>query len=171
MMHIRALTSADLAAFSVPNGAFRVPSFAHRVVDGDTIKLLSGRRDPMGRPIVAARLRFRSMETPETRKNRWADAPLVALGADPDRDCPGRRARETLTGFVRGRDLIVSHQGRFDPHGRLLCDIAVLPNRGSALEEAVSLERVMIARGVAKRFKEERLPPLHPFLGDPCPAP
>lgn len=169
-MRIQALTSADLASFTLPDGAFRVPSFAHRVVDGDTIKMMSGRRDVMGRPIVAARFRFRSMETPETRKNRWADAPLVALGADPDRNCPGKRARDTLIGFVRGRDLIVFHQGQYDPYGRLLCDISVLPERGSSIEEAVSLERVMIARGVAKRFKEERLPPLHPFRGDPTPV-
>jgi len=170
-MHIQALTSADLAAFSLPAGPFRVPSGAHRVVDGDTIKLMSGRLDAMGRAIIAARFRFRSMAAPELRKNTWADAPLVALGADPNRDCPGRRARETLLGFVKGRDLIISHQGRHDPHGRLLCDIAVLPERGSLLEEAVSLERVMIARGVATRFQEERLPPLRPFSGDPSPAP
>ncbi|PTX52489.1 hypothetical protein IQ03_01258 [Gemmobacter caeni] len=168
-MRIRALTSADLAAFNVPDGAFRVPSFAYRVVDGDTIKLMSGRSDALGRPMVAARLRFRSMAAPELRRSSWSDASLLALGVDPNRDCPGHRARETLVGFVRGRDLIVSHQNRYDPHGRLLCDICVLPTRDAGLEEAVSLERVMIARGVAQRFIHEPLPPLRPYETSPFP--
>lgn len=168
-MRIRALTSADLAACNLPDGAFRVPSFAYRVLDGDTIKLMSGRSDALGRPILAAKLRFRSMSAPELRRSAWSDAPLVALGIDPNRDCPGERARRTLMGFVRGRDLIVSHQNRYDPHGRLLCDIAVLPTRGAALEEAVSLERVMIARGVAQRLDHEPLPPLRPYETYPCP--
>lgn len=170
-MTIPALTSADLAAFSLPDGPFRVPSGAHRVVDGDTIKLMSGRRDPMGRELVAVRLRFRSMETPEIRRSRVWDAPLITLGADPNADCPGRRALEMLRRFTKGRDLIISHQGRFDPYGRLLCDISVLPDRDAEIGSAISLERVMIARGVARRFREERLPPLNPFGENLLPSP
>lgn len=163
MTDIRVLTSADLADFVLPEGPFRVGARAYRVVDGDTIRLMSGRRDLLGREIAALRIRFRSIAAPETRKTPWEDRALAALDADPNRFCPGRQARDLLRQFTRGRDIIISHGGRFDPYGRLLADLSVLPDRGSAIERAVSLERVMLAKGVVDRFGDERVPDLHPF--------
>lgn len=168
---MRALTSSELASFSLPDGPFRVGSRGYRVVDGDTIKVMSGRRSPIGAELVALRLRFRSIAAPETRKMGWEDRPLAALGADPNRFCPGRRARDLMLEFTKGRDIIISHGGRFDPYGRLLADISVLPNRESSLEEAVSLERVMLAKGVVDRFGSERVPDLHPFGDNLLPSP
>lgn len=168
---MRALTSSELANFLLPDGAFRVGPRGFRVVDGDTIKIMSGRRSPLGAEIVALRLRFRSIAAPETRKTRWEDRPLAALGADPNRFCPGRRARDLLLQFTRGRDIIVSHGRRFDPYGRLIADISVLPNREASLGGAVSLERVMLAKGVVDRFRDERLPDLHPFGDNLLPSP
>lgn len=168
---MRTLTSSELARFRLPEGPFRVPSGAFRVTDGDTIKLMSGLRDSVGRDVVALRIRFRSIAAPELRRSRWTDAPLLAIGADPGYGCPGRAAKELLSRFVRGRDLIVSHYGRFDPHGRLLADMSVLPTRTSRLGEAISLERVMLARGAVDRFGDEPVPPLHPFGDNLAPRP
>lgn len=168
---MRALTPSELRWFQLPDGPFRVPSGAYRVTDGDTIRILSGRQTLLGQEIPALRIRFRSIAAPELRKLRWADPHLVSLGADPNRDCPGRIAKDMLSRFVRKRDLIVSHQGRFDPYGRLLADLSVLPLPSSGVEEAISLERVMLARGVVARFGTEPVPPLHPFGDNPVPRP
>ncbi len=163
MTPIPVLSSADLAAFSLPDGSFRVPAKAVRVVDGDTIKVMTGRLSPLGEEIAAVRVRFRSTAAPETRKTAWADRPLEALGADPNRFCPGRAARDQLQKFLRGREVIITHNRRFDRYGRLLGDISVIPELGAPDTEAVSLERVMLARGVVDRFPSEQIPPLHPF--------
>jgi endonuclease YncB( thermonuclease family) len=171
MTHIQALTPSELANFSLPDGPFRVGPSGYRVVDGDTIKIMSGRKSPLGEDIVALRLRFRSIAAPETRKTSWEDRSLAALGADPNRFCPGRRARDLLRQFTRRRDIVISHGGRFDPYGRLLADISVLPDRDASLKEAVSLERVMLAKGVVDRFGAERVPDLHPFGDNLLPAP
>jgi len=171
MMDIPALSSAELAEFSLPDGAFRVGARGYRVVDGDTIKIMSGRKSPLGEDIVALRMRFRSIAAPETRKTGWTDRPLIALNADPNRFCPGRRARDLLQKFTRGRDIVISHGRRFDPYGRLLADICVLPGRGASIEEAISLERVMLAKGVVDRFGSERVPDLHPFGDNLLPSP
>jgi endonuclease YncB( thermonuclease family) len=171
MSRIPVLSSAELAAFNLPDGSFRVPSRSVRVLDGDTIKLMTGRRGPLGAELVALRIRFRSIAAPETRKSRWTDRPLEALGADPNGSCPGRAARETLIRFVKGRDLIISHNRIFDPHGRLLADVSVVPDRTAPDEAALSLERVMLARGVVTRFRAEPLPPLHPFGDNLLPSP
>jgi endonuclease YncB( thermonuclease family) len=171
MTHIQALTPSDLANFSLPDGPFRVGPRGYRVVDGDTIKIMSGRKSPLGEDIVALRLRFRSIAAPETSKTSWSDRPLASLGFDPNRSCPGRRARDQLREFTRKRDIIISHGGRFDPYGRLLGDVSVLPDRGSSLEEAVSLERVMLAMGVVDRFGDERVPDLHPYGDNLLPSP
>lgn len=171
MTDLPALTPSELARFSLPDGPFRVGPRGYRVVDGDTIKIMSGRKTPIGEDIVAIRLRFRSIAAPETRKTGWTDRPLEALGADPNRFCPGRRARDLLRAFTKRRDIVISHRGRFDPYGRLLADVSVLPGRGSTLEEAVSLERVMLAKGVVDRFRDEPVPALHPFGDNPLPSP
>lgn len=163
VMTIQALSSADLVSFTLPEKPFRIGPRNFRVVDGDTIKVVSGQRDMLGREIAVLRLRFRSIAAPETRKMSWEDRPLAALGADPNRFCPGRRARDLLGKFTRGRDIIVSHQGFYDPYGRLLADICVLPHRNASLEEAISLERVMLARGAVQRFGSQTIPDLHPF--------
>jgi len=171
MTQIQALSSAELAHFSLRDGPFRVGAGAYRVVDGDTIKVMSGRTGPLGDDLVAIRLRFRSIAAPETRKTGWSDRPLIALKADPNRFCPGKRARDLLCKYTRGRDLIISHQNGFDPYGRLLADICVLPDRDSDLEGAVSLERVMLAKGVVDRFSSERVPDLHPYGDNLLPSP
>jgi endonuclease YncB( thermonuclease family) len=163
MNRIPVLSSAELSWFNLPDGAFRVPASALRVVDGDTIKVMTGRRGPLGEDITAVRVRFRSIAAPETRKTSWADKPLEALGADPNRFCPGRAARDLLSRFLRGRDVIISHNRQFDPYGRLLADLSVIPLRGGAEGSAVSLERVMLARGMVEPFRAEMIPPLHPF--------
>jgi len=168
---MRALTPSELARFRLPEGPFRVPSGAFQVTDGDTIRIMSGLRDSIGRDVVALRIRFRSIAAPELRRSRWADAPLVAIGADPGLSCPGRAAKELLSRFVRGRDLIVSHHGQFDPYRRLLADLSVLPSRNARLEEAISLERVMLARGAVDRFGVEPVPRLHPFGDNLAPHP
>ncbi len=168
---MRALTSSDLARFRLPEGPFRVPSGAFRVTDGDTIKIMSGLRDSIGRDMVALRIRFRSIAAPEMRRNRWVEAPLAAIGPDPSLSCPGRAAKDLLSRFVRGRDLIVSHYGQFDPYGRLLADMSVLPSRNARLEEAISLERVLLARGAVDRFGIEPVPRLNPFGDNPAPLP
>jgi len=171
MTRIPVLSSADLAAFSLPDGSFRVPAVAVRVVDGDTIKVMSGRRSPLGEEITALRIRFRSIAAPETRKTSWTDKPLEALGADPNRFCPGRAARDQLQKFLRGRDVIITHHRQFDRYGRLLADLSVLPEQGAEVREAISLERVMLARGVVDRFPSEQVPQLHPFGDNLSPSP
>lgn len=171
MTYLPALTPSELANFALPDGPFRVGPRFYRVVDGDTIKIMSGRKTPLGEDIVALRLRFRSIAAPETSKTSWSDRPLAALGFDPNRACPGRRARDQLRDFTRKRDVIISHGGRFDPYGRLLADVSVLPDRGSSLEEAVSLERVMLAKGVVDRFRDELVPDLHPYGDNLSPSP
>lgn len=171
MTDMRALTPSELANFSLPDGAFRVGPRGYRVVDGDTIKIMSGRKTPLGDDVVALRLRFRSIAAPETSKTSWSDRSLAALGFDPNRFCPGRRARDLLRQFTRGRDVIISHGGRFDPYGRLLADVSVLPRHDAPLEEAVSLERVMLAKGVVDRFNGERVPDLHPYGDNLLPSP
>lgn len=168
---MRALTRSDLARFTLPEGAFRVPAGLYRVTDGDTIRLLSGQRSPLGQELTVLRIRFRTIAAPETRKARWADAPLIAIDADPGRFCPGRRAKEMLIRFTRKRDLIVSHHGRFDRYGRLLADLSVLPEPGAPLAQAVSLERVMLARGVVDRLSTDPVPPLHPYGDNLTPHP
>lgn len=171
MTELRALSSAELARFSLPDGPFRVPAGAYRVVDGDTVKIMSGERSPIGGEIVALRLRFRSIAAAEIRRTGWDDRALAALGVDRNRFCPGQHARELLIRFTRGRDLVVSHQIRFDPYGRLLADLSVLPDRTSGIAEAISLERVMLARGAVDRFRSEKVPDLHPFGENPLPSP
>lgn len=139
----------------------------YRVVDGDTIKILTGRKDENGKDVTAARLRFRSMATPEIRRTSWSDRPMAALGRDPSNGSPGRAAQEQLRRFTKGRTIVVSHDNRTDPYGRLLCDISVLPDKSASLSDAVSLERIMMARGVATRFRNENVPVLKPFGDNP----
>lgn len=160
---MRHLSREDRYSGIIPEGGFLVSPGGYRVVDGDTLKILTGRQDMDGKDIVAARLRFRSMATPEIRRTSWIDRPMAALGRDPSSGCPGRAAQEQMRRFTKGRTIAVSHNGQRDKYGRLLADISVLPARDAPLEKAVSLERVMIARGVATRFRDEPLPALHPF--------
>lgn len=159
------LSPEDRSGGVIPDGGFLVDPGGYRVVDGDTMKILTGRLDPHGKEVVAERLRFRSMATPEIKRTSWSDRPMAALGQDPSSGCPGRAAQEQLRRFTKGRTIVVTHGRQRDRYGRLLADISVLPTRDAPLDEAVSLERVMIARGVATRFGEEPLPALHP-LGD-----
>lgn len=159
------LTSSDLLDFKLPSGPFIVDPEGYRVVDGDTIKIVSGRRDIHGPDITAKSLRFRSIACEEVTRNGIMDRPLQAAGFDPNGMCLGNLATAQMRRFTKGRPIVIQHTGRHDKYHRLLCDIAVLPTRKSPLHEAISLERVMIARGHAEPFdKNEPLPALRPLM-------
>lgn len=134
------------------------------MLDGDTVQLLVEGLSASGGLLPGDRVRFRSIACPEKRRIDLGDRMNSALGVNPKAGCPGHEAANQLRSFTRGRDILVMPSGRNDRYGRMLADIGVFPSRGeSDLSSVISLERVMVARGHAVRFGDERLPPLRPF--------
>ena len=149
-------TFFDRAPFVLEEGDYRV-------LDGDTLQVMTRQRDALGDRVPGERIRFRAIATPEKRKRQIGDDAARAAGYDPNANCPGHRAARQLRAFCKKRAILVRPALGTDKYGRMLADVCVFPGASRRCEDAISLEQVMLARGVATRFGDELIPPLHPF--------
>lgn len=143
-------TATDLAS----NGPFWLSPDMYYVIDGDTIGLKGPEK---------ISFRFRSIAAPETTKYSKEAKAMGREGFPLDAGTPGWESREQLKRFTDGRNIGIVPSGKMDKYGRVIADICVYPTLESKDYEAISLERAMIARGVAQRFGDEPLPDRHPL--------
>jgi len=108
---------------------------AHKVIDGDTVEIIVD----VGFTIsVRERFRLLGINAPEM-KGPTAEA--------------GEAARAFLASLIEGREITVASHGR-DKYGRWLAVLLV----DDVSDERVNVNQMMVAKGHAVRYMEDRIP-------------
>lgn len=153
--------SPDMDPELIGRTPFLLRHGSFRVIDGDTIHALSGRRK-------AFSMRMRSVNAPEAPVKRGTDKILSKSSIDPYWDSLGNESTELLRAYVDGRAILIHPTGGLDHHGRMLCDMYVVPytNREPDVSRSVSLEHLLLHQKKADPFRDEQLPEFHPQQHD-----
>lgn len=134
---------------ALPRRPFFVRASDYQIVDGDTLRVLSGERDENNRRKEAFRIRFASVNAPELSKGAPADAALRAVGLSFFPNNPGEVARREMVDLLKDKAILVEPVGA-DRYQRCLAHVTASgsPGRLFDLTGAFSIERILFQKNL-----------------------
>ena len=155
-----------------PRTAFFLRPSDYKVVDGDTISILSPPGENGKREEIFS-VRFPNINAPEKVYKREDDAILSQMGYKLNSGHPGTRATEEAKKALAGRALFIEpvtdRDGlNTDRHGRLIGGVTVSGSVGRDFDcaNAFDIERHMVRSGNANLMRGKELPSGIPLLID-----